>query len=97
MDNKPRRSNRPYRRTSGESRRSINMTFISVSCSEINSAALSEAARTNLEKVAGVFVKISETNILIEGHTDDTGTPSINMELSTKRAYSVSEYLQSKE
>ena len=74
----------------------INMTFNSGLLFQINSAALSEAAKTNLQKVAGVFVKYPETNILIEGHTDDTGTPEYNMELSRKRAYSVSEYLQAK-
>jgi len=74
----------------------INMTFNSGLLFQINSSALSEAARTNLEKVAGVFVKYPETNTLIEGHTDDTGTPEYNMELSKKRAYSVSDYLQSK-
>jgi outer membrane protein OmpA-like peptidoglycan-associated protein len=74
----------------------INMTFNSGLLFQINSSALSEAARTNLEKVAGVFVKYPETNILIEGHTDDTGTPEYNIELSRKRANSVSEYLQSK-
>jgi outer membrane protein OmpA-like peptidoglycan-associated protein len=74
----------------------IQMTFNSGLLFMINSASLSEAARTNLEKVAGVFVKYPETNILIEGHTDDTGPADFNMELSKKRAYSVSEFLQSK-
>jgi outer membrane protein OmpA-like peptidoglycan-associated protein len=74
----------------------INMTFNSGLLFQINSSALSEAAKTNLEKVAGVFVKYPETNILIEGHTDDTGSPEYNMELSKKRAYSVSDYLQAK-
>jgi outer membrane protein OmpA-like peptidoglycan-associated protein len=74
----------------------INMTFNSGLLFTINSSALSEAAKTNLEKVAGVFTKYPETNILIEGHTDNTGSPEYNMELSKKRAYSVSEFLQSK-
>jgi outer membrane protein OmpA-like peptidoglycan-associated protein len=74
----------------------INMTFNSGLLFQVNSSALSEAAKTNLEKVAGVFVKYPETNILIEGHTDDTGTPEYNVELSKKRAYSVSNYLASK-
>jgi outer membrane protein OmpA-like peptidoglycan-associated protein len=74
----------------------IQMTFNSGLLFTINSAALSEAARTNLEKVAGVFVKYPETNILIEGHTDDTGPADFNMELSQKRANSVSDYLKSK-
>jgi outer membrane protein OmpA-like peptidoglycan-associated protein len=74
----------------------IEMTFNSGLLFMINSAALSEAAKTNLEKVASVFVKYPETNLLIEGHTDDTGPADFNMELSKKRAYSVSEFLQSK-
>lgn len=74
----------------------IEMTFNSGLLFQINSAALSEVAKTNLEKVAGVFVKYPETNLLIEGHTDDTGPDDFNMELSKKRAYSVSDYLTSK-
>src|SRR3954454_11425063 len=70
----------------------INMTFNSGLLFKVNSSALSEAAKTNLEKVAGVFVKYPETNILIEGHTDNTGPADYNMELSKKRAYSVSEF-----
>lgn len=74
----------------------IEMTFNSGLLFQINSAALSEVAKTNLEKVAGVFVKYPETNLLIEGHTDDTGPDDFNMELSKKRAYAVSDYLTSK-
>ncbi|GGA95984.1 OmpA family protein [Puia dinghuensis] len=74
----------------------INMTFNSGLLFKINSSELSEAARANLEKCAGVFNKYPNTNILIEGHTDNTGTPEYNMELSKKRAYAVSEYLVTK-
>lgn len=74
----------------------INMTFNSGLLFKINSSALSEAAKLNLEKVASVFIKYPETNILIEGHTDDTGPADFNMELSKKRAHSVSEFLQTK-
>ncbi|MHA4807981.1 OmpA family protein [Flavitalea flava] len=74
----------------------INMTFNSGLLFTINSSMLSEAAKTSLEKVASVFVKYPETNLLIEGHTDDTGSPSFNMDLSKKRAYAVSSFLQTK-
>jgi outer membrane protein OmpA-like peptidoglycan-associated protein len=74
----------------------INMTFNSGLLFKINSSVLSEEARVNLGKVAGIFIKYPETNILIEGHTDNTGTPEYNMELSRKRAYAVSDYLVSK-
>jgi outer membrane protein OmpA-like peptidoglycan-associated protein len=74
----------------------IDMTFNSGLLFQINSSVLSEAAKVNLAKVAGVFVKYPETNILIEGHTDNTGTPEYNMELSKKRAYAVSDFLTGK-
>ena len=74
----------------------INMTFNSGLLFKINSSLLSEEAKVNLEKVAGVFIKYPETNILIEGHTDNTGTPEYNMELSKKRAYAVSDFLATK-
>jgi len=74
----------------------INMTFNSGLLFRINSSALNEAAKEELIKVASVFVKYPETNILLEGHTDDTGPADFNMELSKKRAESVSAYLQTK-
>jgi len=74
----------------------INVTFNSGLLFKINSSELSEEAKANLEKVAVVFVKYPETNILIEGHTDNTGSAEYNMELSKKRAYSVSNYLSAK-
>jgi len=74
----------------------INMTFSSGLIFKINSTVLSEEAQTNLQKVAEVFVKYPETNILIEGHTDNTGTDEYNMDLSKRRAYAVSDFLQSK-
>jgi outer membrane protein OmpA-like peptidoglycan-associated protein len=73
----------------------IDMTFNSGLLFKINSSALSDDAKTTLSKVAGVFVKYPETNILIEGHTDDTGPADFNMDLSKKRAYAVSDYLAS--
>ncbi len=74
----------------------IDMTFNSGLLFKINSSILSEEALVNLSKVANVFVKYPETNILIEGHTDNTGAPGYNMELSKKRAYAVSDFLKSK-
>ncbi len=74
----------------------INLTFNSGLLFKINSSLLSDSAKISLEKVAAVFARYPETNILIEGHTDNTGSVEFNMELSKKRAYSVSEYLASK-
>ena len=41
-----------------------------------------------------MFKKYDDTNILIEGHTDNTGTDAVNQPLSERRAASVSQYLQ---
>lgn len=71
----------------------INMTFNSGLLFKINSSDLSDAAKVNLKDVSAVFIKYPETNILIEGHTDNTGTDEYNIELSKKRAYAVSDYL----
>lgn len=74
----------------------INMTFNSGLLFKINSSILSEDAKVNLEKLAGIFAKYPQTTILIEGHTDNTGTPEYNMELSRKRAYAVGDFLAAK-
>lgn len=71
----------------------INMTFDSSLAFQINSATISDSYKDELRNVAGVFKKYDDTNILIEGHTDDSGAEDYNMELSKKRAQAVSEFL----
>lgn len=48
-----------------------------------------------LDKLVKVFKAYPETNILIEGHTDDKGTDSYNQTLSQRRANAVGSYLKS--
>lgn len=59
-----------------------------------NSDAVEAASKSNLNDLAKVLNKYSDTNILIEGHTDATGARDYNMTLSDKRAASVSRYLK---
>ncbi len=47
-----------------------------------------------LDKMVTIFSKYPETNILIEGHTDDVGTDAYNLGLSQKRAQAVADYLK---
>jgi len=74
----------------------IELTFNSALLFKINSSELSDSAKIDLGKLAEVFAKYPETNILVEGHTDDTGPDDFNMALSERRAKSVAGYLQSK-
>lgn len=60
----------------------------------LNSSELSETSKTNLDDLAETLKKYDDTNILIEGHTDITGTREYNMGLSEERAESVADYLK---
>ena len=71
----------------------INMTFDSSLMFEIGSADLSPDYQDDLAAAAAVFAKYEDTNILIEGHTDNTGSDAINVPLSERRAKAVSSFL----
>lgn len=71
----------------------IKITFQSGILFEINKSGLQPAARENLSKLAGILNKYEDTEILIEGHTDSTGSEEHNMDLSIRRANSVGGYL----
>lgn len=60
----------------------------------VNSDVLSESSKTNLTELAKTLKKYDDTNILIEGHTDITGSREHNMGLSERRAESVANYLE---
>jgi outer membrane protein OmpA-like peptidoglycan-associated protein len=72
----------------------INMTFNSGLMFKINSAAISESYADDLNAAAEVFKKYPETNILVEGHTDDTGSDEFNMKLSQQRAEAVVKFFE---
>src|SRR5664279_3512372 len=74
----------------------INMTFNSGLLFKINSSELSDSAKYNLGRIAAVFNNYPETTILVEGHTDNTGTVQYNIDLSRQRANTVVDYLMSK-
>ena len=73
----------------------INMTFDSSLMFATGSSTLQESAKGDLAAAATVFKEYPDTNILVEGHTDNTGTDAINDPLSQRRAQSVSSYLVS--
>ena len=71
----------------------IKITFDSGILYDVDKATLRPVAKTNLDKMAAILNKYPDTNILIEGHTDGTGSDEHNLELSRNRASSVSNYL----
>jgi outer membrane protein OmpA-like peptidoglycan-associated protein len=72
----------------------IKITFDSGILFAINSSDLQSTARQNIESLAKVLNKYPDTNILVEGDTDNTGTEEYNQKLSERRAQSVSDYLK---
>jgi outer membrane protein OmpA-like peptidoglycan-associated protein len=75
----------------------IKITFDSGILYDIDKSDLRSASKTNLTDLAKILNKYPDTNILIEGHTDDTGSEDHNMALSKDRAQSVVSYLASLE
>ena len=58
-----------------------------------NKSDLSTQAMKNLTKAIEVLKKYPDTNIEVQGHTDNKGTEKYNQNLSTQRATNVSNYL----
>lgn len=71
----------------------IKITFDSGLLFDVDKSELKPASRQNLTELAVILNKYPDTNILLEGHTDATGTDEHNRELSIRRANSVSTYL----
>ena len=67
----------------------IKITFDSGILFDIDKSDLRPVSQTNLAELAKILNKYPDTNILVEGHTDDTGTDDYNMTLSKDRAQSV--------
>ena len=58
-----------------------------------NQSNLNSSSKMTLDKLVGIMNKYPGTEVLVAGHTDDTGAAAYNMELSKKRAMSVLDYL----
>jgi outer membrane protein OmpA-like peptidoglycan-associated protein len=63
---------------------------------DVNSAALDSGGRSTLEEVAAVVDEYDKTAVVVQGHTDSTGSEEHNQALSERRASSVRGYLVSR-
>ena len=73
----------------------ILVTFDSGILFDVNSAELKPQAKENIKSLAKVLDKYKDTNVVVVGHTDDTGKEEYNKELSQRRADSVAAYARS--
>ncbi len=71
----------------------IKITFDSGILFDVNKATLKPAAQANLTRLAVILNKYDDTEVLLEGHTDSSGSDEWNLELSRLRSQSASNYL----
>ena len=72
----------------------IKITFDSGILFKTNSSDLQPAAESNITSLAKILNKYPDTNILVDGHTDSTGSAEYNQRLSERRAGSVADYMK---
>ena len=71
----------------------INVEFNSAILFGFNQSDVSAAAKTSLNDLVTILNKYPDTNIEVDGHTDNTGSAEYNQTLSEKRAAAVGQYL----
>jgi outer membrane protein OmpA-like peptidoglycan-associated protein len=71
----------------------IKITFDSGILFDVDKATLKQNSKDELAELAMILNKYADTNILIEGHTDSTGSEEYNLTLSKRRSESVSNWL----
>ncbi|MGB5941478.1 MAG: OmpA family protein [Leeuwenhoekiella sp.] len=60
---------------------------------DTNKSNINTASQKTLDGLAKVMMEYPQTNVLVIGHTDNTGAAEYNMTLSKQRAQSVTNYL----
>ena len=60
---------------------------------DLDSDVVHPGLYTELDRIAQIMIKYPQTGILVEGHTDSTGSETYNQQLSERRASSVKNLL----
>ena len=63
---------------------------------EVGQADIQRGSYDILNEIAGALIANSQLKVVVEGHTDSTGSRSLNTDLSQRRAQAVVDYLISK-
>lgn len=71
----------------------IRVRFDSGILFKVGSAHLSETAKKDLRKLANTLTEYPDTDVLVEGHTDSSGSEEMNQGLSERRASAVANYI----
>lgn len=71
----------------------IQIVFDSAILFDVDSSTLKEQSRADLEKLAASLMEYQNTDVVIVGHTDATGSEEYNQTLSEKRAGSAADLL----
>lgn len=69
------------------------MDFVPIIYFEYDQFTISEESQRTLEFYANQLLQNSSTRVVLEGHTDERGTPSYNLALGERRAQAVEEAL----
>jgi outer membrane protein OmpA-like peptidoglycan-associated protein len=72
----------------------IKITFNSGILFDVDSDRLRSDAKSNLKNLSAVLNKYDDTEIMVQGHTDNTGASGHNLKLSERRADSVADLLK---
>lgn len=72
----------------------IKVTFESGILFGFDSYSLTPAAQENVRELARILNEYPDTNIMVEGHTDNKGAADYNQGLSERRARAVANYLK---
>lgn len=70
----------------------IKITFDSGILFDVNKSELRSQAKSNIENLARILSKYPDTNILVAGHTDASGSAEHNQILSERRAAAVADF-----
>ena len=71
----------------------IKITFSSGILFDVDKSNLKDPYKGELSQLATILNKYEDTNILLAGHTDSTGSEEYNLQLSQRRAESVANFL----